>query len=200
MLALLVAGALLPMCGAGTYNDVLNLGDAAPAWRDLPGVDDRKHSLADLQAKEVVVLVFTCNSCPAAEDYEERINAFVTRNCVVSTSKVALVAINVNTVAEDRLPKMKERAQERGFKFPYLYDETQKIARLYGAMYTPEFFVFDRERKIVYMGAMDDRDNAALAKTNFVQQAVEAALRGQKPEVGETIGRGCRIRYNRVKN
>lgn len=200
LLALLLAVGLVLTCDAGTYNDVLSVGDPAPAWRDLPGVDGKKHSLADLQDRDAVVVVFMCNSCPAVQDYEDRLLAFARQYTTGSGRKVALVAINVNTVPEDRLPKMKERADERGYTFPYLYDESQKIARLYGATYTPEFFVLDRQRNIVYMGAMDDRDNPAQAKTNFVRAAVDAALRGQKAPTSETIGRGCRIRYNRVKN
>ena len=78
-------------------------------------------------------------------------------------SKAAFVAINVNTIEEDRLPKMSERAKEKGFPFLYLFDESQKIARDFGAMYTPEFFVIDKDRKIVYMGAMDEKAPPAAA-------------------------------------
>lgn len=72
--------------------------------------------------------------------------------------KVALVAINVNVIPEDRLPKMKERAEAKGFTFLYLFDETQKIGREFDANVTPEFFVFGKDRKLVYKGAMDDRN------------------------------------------
>src|SRR6476660_4487014 len=117
VLTLLLAGGLARTSDAGTYNDVLSVGDPAPAWRDLPGVDGKKHSLADLQDRDVVVVVFMCNSCPAAQDYEDRLLAFAKQYTAGPGSKVALVAINVNTVPEDRLPKMKERADERGFTF-----------------------------------------------------------------------------------
>ena len=123
--------------------------------RDLEGVDGKRHSLADLADKEVVVVVFTCNSCPVATDYEDRILAF-SKKFAGPSGKVGLVAINVNTIAEDRLPKMKERAEAKGFDFPYLYDETQQIGKAFGAAFTPEFFVLDRQREVVYMGGMDD--------------------------------------------
>src|SRR5215831_9637475 len=102
-LALLVLVLLAGAVPAGKFNEVLSPGDAAPAWSDLPGVDGKKHSLADLKDKDVVVVVFTCCSCPAAEDYEDRIIAFAKKH---AESKVALVAINVNTIPEDRLDKM----------------------------------------------------------------------------------------------
>ena len=183
---------------AGQYNEVLDIGDVAPAWKDLPGVDGKRHSLADLQDKPVVVVVFTCNSCPYAVDYEDRIVALAKRHAGPD-GKAAVVAINVNTIAEDRLPKMKERAEAKGFDFPYLYDETQQIAKAYGAIFTPEFFVLDKERRVVYMGAMDDDTNAAKVKVNYVAEAIDATLAGKKPATAETIGIGCRIRYERTR-
>lgn len=183
---------------AGEFNPVLSIGDEAPAWKDLPGVDGKRHSLADLKDEQVVVVVFTCNSCPYAVDYEDRLVAFAKRHGG-KDSRVALVAINVNKVEADSLPKMKERAAEKGFTFPYLYDESQKIARDYGATYTPEFFVLDAKRKIVYMGAMDDDADPAEAEVNYVERAVAAALAGQRPEVEETVAIGCRVRYERKR-
>ncbi len=193
---LLFAAMLLPpgFSRAGQYNSVLKVGDEAPAWVELPGVDDKKHSLADLKDKQVLVVVFTCNSCPVALDYEDRIIAFAKKHA----SKVAVVAINVNKrKAEDRLPGMKERAKEKGFEFPYLYDESQKIAKLYGAVYTPEFFVLDKDRKVAYMGAMDDKSPPAMPKEQFLEAAANAVLKGEKPATAETLARGCRVDYVR---
>jgi peroxiredoxin len=193
--ALLVSLVLVSPASPGEYNTKLNVGDAAPSWSDLPGVDGKKHALADLKDKDVVVVVFTCNSCPIAEEYEDRIIAFTKKH----QDMVAVVAINVNTIEEDRLPAMKTHAKERNFNFPYLYDESQKTARDYGANYTPEFFVLNKERKVVYMGAMDDKTDAKLAKVSYLEPAVEAALKGEKPAKGETLARGCKIRFARPK-
>lgn len=195
LLVLILSGGALP---AGKYNDVLSPGDAAPAWSDLPGVDGKKHSLADLKDKDVVVIVFTCCSCPAAEDYEDRIIAFA-KKYAVADAKVALVAISVNTGDEDDMEQMKERAKKKKFSFTYLHDESQKIGRAYGAEYTPEFFVLNKDRKVVYMGAMDDRDDAAKVTVKYVEEAVQAALKGEKPAVAEKVARGCRIPYARKK-
>jgi peroxiredoxin len=183
---------------AGEYNDVLSIGDKAPAWTNLPGTDGKRYSLTDFKDKPIVVVIFTCNSCPCAVDYEDRIMAF-TKEFGGPEGKVAVVAINVNKIPADRMDKMQERAKLKNFNYPYLYDETQQIARAYGATYTPEFFVLNQERKIAYMGAMDDRDKAADAKVNYLKAAVQAVLKGEKPAKTETLGRGCKIRYERKR-
>lgn len=180
--------------GAGEYNLVLSIGDAAPAWSGLPGVDGKMHALADLADKEVVVVVFTCNSCPAAQLYEDRIIALAKKHAG-RDGKAAVVAINVNTIEEDLLPAMQERAKQKKYPFPYLFDESQKIGKAYGASFTPEFFVLDKARKVVYMGALDDKLDPAEAKVNYVEAGIAAALAGKKAEQAETIARGCRVRY-----
>lgn len=180
---------------AGMYNEAHNIGDAVPAWKDLPGIDDKRHSLADLAKEKVVVVVFTCNSCPVATDYEDRIIALAKKY----EGRAAVVAINVNRVPEDRMDKMKQRAADKKFPFVYLYDETQQIAKDYGAAFTPEFFVLSPQRKIVYMGGMDDNSNPTQVGENYLDPAVDAALAGTKPKVTEAVPRGCRIRYVRER-
>jgi peroxiredoxin len=199
VVAVLVLGlAWVRPTAAGEFNRKLNVGDPAPVWAGLPGVDDKKYALADFKDKPVVVLVFTCNSCPIAQDYEDRIVAFAKKHAGPG-GRVALVAVNVNTIEEDRLPQMKARAKQKGYPFPYLYDETQTIAKDYGAEYTPEFFVLDKDRKVAYVGAMDDASNAAQAKVNYLESAVTAVLKGEKPSPAETLARGCRVRWERKR-
>ncbi|QDT57201.1 AhpC/TSA family protein [Caulifigura coniformis] len=199
---LMLAAVLLFLAGrpaaAGEYNDVLSIGDAAPAWMKLPGTDGREHSLSDLADKPVVVVVFTCASCPTAVDYEERINALAKAQGG-EKGQVAVVAISVNKVKEDLLPALTARAKEKGFAFTYVTDESQKIARDFGAVFTPEFYVLNRERRVVYMGAMDDATDASQVKRRYVEEAIAAALGGTKPEVSEVIARGCRVRYARER-
>lgn len=182
---------------AGEFNEILNIGDAAPVWKDLPGTDGKTHSLADYRDRDVLVVVFTCASCPTAVDYEARINALA--QSTKADGNVAVVAICVNRVKGDTLPDLTERAREQGFEFDYLHDETQKIARDFGAIFTPEFYVFDRDRKLVYMGALDDVSDAAKVQRRYVEEAIEATLKGKAPEVKETIARGCRVRYARER-
>ena len=194
--AMFAVVSMTPRIEAGEYNPVLNIGDKAPDWKELPGVDGKKHSLSEFKKKDVVVLAFICNSCPYAVDYETRLIAFAKKHSS-KDSRVSLVAVNVNKVDEDLLPKMKEKAETKGFKFPYLFDETQQIAKDYGAGFTPEFFVLNKDRKVVYMGAMDDSPNADKVKRRHVEQAVAAALAGKLPEVKETVPIGCRVERTR---
>ena len=103
----------------------------------------------------------------------------MTKGGSASIPKVAVVAINVNTVKGDQLPDMKQRAEKRKFPFPYLYDPSQEVAKQYGANFTPEFFVLDKARKVVYMGAMDDKSPPAEAKAKHLEDGLKAALAGK---------------------
>ena len=176
----------------------LKIGDVAPSWSDLPGTDDEKHSLADLQEKRVIVVCFTCNSCPYSVDYEDRMIEFHKK---YSDRKegVALIAINSNHKPAEQLDRMKERARSKEFPFPYLMDETQKVAASYGANFTPEFFVLSEDRRIVYIGAMDDKTEADKVEQRYVDLAVEAALKNELPAITTNPARGCSIPYKRKK-
>lgn len=176
----------------------LKIGDEAPSWVDLIGTDDEKHSLADLKDKQVVVVCFTCNSCPYAVDYEDRIIEFH-KKYAERKEGVSLIAINANLKPAERLDKMKERAKAKEFPFPYLMDETQKVAASYGANFTPEFFVLNKDRRIVYMGALDDQTQADKVEQRFVELAVEAALKNELPATTTNPARGCSIPYKRAK-
>jgi peroxiredoxin len=182
---------------AGKFNKKLNVGDAAPVWTNLPGVDGKKHSLADLKDKELVVVVVTCNQCPVAQSYQDRIKEFAKKYAGSADSKVAVVAINVNRGEEESFPEMVKYAKEHSFNFPYLHDETQEIGRKLGATVTPEFFVLDRGRKIVYMGGMDDDVRAAKVSETYLAPAVDALLKGEKPAMTETAATGCSIQYQK---
>ena len=152
---LAVAAAIILAAG-GCYaaESKLKIGDAAPGWSGIVGTDDQKHALADYKEAKLLVLVFTCNHCPVAQAYQDRLIA-VQKD--FQPKGVQVVAVNVNNIEADRLEAMKKRAKEKGFNFPYLYDATQKIGRDYGAAVTPHVFLLDKDRKIAYMGAVDDR-------------------------------------------
>ena len=194
--AFLLLIAVAVSTNGGRYNKVLDIGDQAPEWNDLPGTDDTKHSLADLSDQKAIVVVFTCNTCPYAMDAEDRVIALHEK---YSRHGVALVAISVNKVEEDQMPAMKERAQEKAYKFPYLYDETQQIARDFGVKYTPEFYVLDQQRRIAYMGSIDDSPMGGEVKQRYLEQVLDALLAETKPEVTETAPVGCSIRYERIR-
>lgn len=175
-------------------NDRPKVGEAKPTWKDLPGVDDKNHSLEDLKAKDAVVVAVTCNHCPIATEYIDRMKDFVAKHCSPE-GKVALVAIVVSHEETDRLPRMKEVAKDKGFSFSYLYDESQKVGKALGATHTPQFFVLRKDRTLVYRGAWDNSVNPARVKTRYVEDAVKAVLDGKTPSVTETKAKGCRITY-----
>jgi peroxiredoxin len=175
----------------------LKIGDPAPAYTDLKGVDGQKHSLSDLKDKDVVVLVIACNHCPVVQAYLDRIKKFAKEHAGPA-SKVALVAISVNDVEQDPADSFEEMvklAKEAELPFAYLYDPSQQIAKDLGASRTPEFFVFDKDRKLVYHGALDDSMRESKVKVNYLEPAVKAALKGEKVETPQTKPDGCPILF-----
>ena len=193
---MLAAICRLPSVSGGEYNPVLDIGDKAPAWKALPGIDGKKHSLKDLEKKDIVVLVFTCNSCPYAVDYEDRLVAFAKQHAG-KDSRVALVAVNVNKVDEDLPPKMKERAKSKGFTFPYLFDQDQHVAKAYRAACTPDFFLFDAERKLAYRGQYDSarpRNDDAVTGADL-RAATDAVLSGNPVPEEQKASIGCNIKW-----
>jgi peroxiredoxin len=194
LLQVLFAGAV----NAGEYNEVLSIGDRAPSWSALPGTDGRPHALEDWQDRAVLVVVFTCVSCPTAVDYESRLNVLAER-AAAKDSRLGLAVLCVNRVPEDQLPALTERVQQQSLKFTYLYDESQQTAKDYGAIFTPECFVLDRDRRVIYMGALDDSTDVANVQVSYVNDAIAAGLQGARPKTTETIARGCRVRYARER-
>jgi peroxiredoxin len=171
---------------------VFKVGDPAPTFTDLIGVDDKKHSLDEFKDAKAVAVVFTCNKCPVAVLYEDRLNEYQKD---YADKGVQVVAINVNNAEADKLPAMKLRAEEKGFAFPYLYDETQKSAREYGATVTPHVFLLDAERKLVFVGPVDDNPEGTEIKQNFLRDATDAVLEGKPVETAEAPPAGCGIQY-----
>ncbi len=173
----------------------LKIGDKTIPFA-LPGVDGQEHALADYIDQEVVVVFFSCNHCPYVRAWEDRI---VQLQADYAAKGVQLIAISSNDVEKypaDSFSKMKERAQEKGFNFPYLYDETQEVARYYDAERTPEFFVFDSARVLRYHGKMDDNYEDPTAITQqYLRDALDAVLAGKDPEVPQTPPVGCTIKW-----
>lgn len=189
---LVVVGLAVAACTQAQDIRGVKVGDPAPDWSGIIGVDGKKHSLSDYKDAKVIVLVCTCNHCPVAVAYEDRLIQFQKD---YKDKGVQLIAFNVNNIPEDRLDKMIERAQQKGFNFPYIYDPTQKMARDYGALVTPHFFVLDQERRVRYIGAMDDNNNPAKVTRNYLREVVDALLEGKEPPITETKARGCTVKY-----
>jgi len=182
----------------------LAIGAKAPNF-DLPGVDGKRYRLADFEASPVLVVIFTCNHCPTAQAYEDRIMKLTAD---YKSKGVAVVCISPNddkalrldelgfTDVSDSLEDMKIRAADRKFNFPYLYDgETQKVALAYGCLATPHVFVFDRNRNLRYQGRFDDAEVGPV-KSHETIDAVEAILAGRQVSVAVTRVRGCSTKWS----
>lgn len=168
----------------------LRLGDPAPAF-DLPGIDGGRHALSDYEVKPVAV-VFSCCHCPYVVAWEDRLNA-AARDY---GDRAGFVAVNSNAgYLGDSLEDMARRSEEKGFVFPFLYDETQQVAEAYGAARTPEVFVFDAGHRLVYHGAPDSSHTDPDGAEPYLGPALEAAVAGAEPEVRETPPVGCTIKW-----
>ena len=172
----------------------LALGTEAPQF-DLPGVDGRDHSLDDYAEADVLVLIQSCNHCPYVQAWKSRM---VELQRDFGGQGVRIVAVNSNDAdshPEDSFDEMRARAQREGFNFDYLYDEPQAIARELGSERTPEVFVFDRDRRLRYHGAIDDSRDETAVSERYLREALEALLAGREPPVTDTPAVGCTVKW-----
>ncbi|MBI2973735.1 MAG: thioredoxin family protein, partial [Armatimonadetes bacterium] len=162
----------------------------------LMGTDGRTHTSDEYRQAKVFGMIFTCNHCPYARAWEHRL---IEAQRAYAGSGVQFVLINSNDPAkypDDGFEQMQRRAKEKAYPFPYLFDETQEIARAYGATRTPEIFLFDADRVLRYHGAPDDNYEDPTAVTrHHLREAVGALLAGRRPEITETRPVGCTIKW-----
>lgn len=171
----------------------LAVGDIAPGFA-LPAVGGATATL-DGDDRTATVVVFSCNHCPYVMAWEGRLNE-IARD--FASRGVATVAINANDAARypaDSFEAMVERAADRGFVFAYARDESQEVARAYGAERTPEVFVVDGERRVTYHGAIDDSREPTGVSETYLRDALEAVLEGRAPAIAETAPVGCTIKW-----
>lgn len=173
----------------------MRTGDRAPAFDGLLGVDGKAHGISDFEGG-ILVVIFSCNHCPTVVACEDRM---IQIQSDYGEKGVSLVAINPNDKAKypsDDYDHMITRAREKGFNFAYLRDESQEVARAYGAERTPEVFVFDADRVLRYHGRIDDSPNDPDAvTTNDLRNALDALLEGRAVPVAETNPVGCTIKW-----
>ena len=176
--------------------DTLKIGSKAPDF-NLPAVDSKTYSLNSFDEKKALIIVFSCNHCPYVQAYEERIKQ-IQKDYVKDLQVVAINANEDLNYPEDSFEEMKKRSAERQFNFPYLRDETQQIAKAYGATHTPEIFLFDKERKLVFYGKIDDNwQDEKDVRAKYLRNAIEELLAGKTISVPETFTIGCTIKWKR---
>lgn len=183
----------------------LNIGDRAPDF-SLPDVSGKYYSLSDFKRSKVLVVVFSCNHCPTAQAYEERIISFTEEYrekgvevlMISSTSTYGLLPEECGySDLDDTYESMQIRARDMGFNFPYLYDgDDQKVSIQYGPMATPHAFVFNKERKLEYVGRIDASEKPGSANAEDLREAVDAVLSGESPENPVNKAFGCSIKWS----
>lgn len=176
----------------------ISIGSKLPHF-DLPATDGKNYSEKNFEGKKILAIIFTCNHCPYAQAYQERIKALQTK---FGAKGLQVIAVNSNDAVnypDDGFPQMVVRAKEKKFNFPYLRDENQEIARAFGAQVTPDCFLFGKNRKLVYRGRVDDNwqdEKAVTAKD--LENAIESALRGEKVKISEASAIGCSIKWKMI--
>ncbi|MHC4085881.1 MAG: redoxin family protein [Planctomycetota bacterium] len=187
----------------------LEIGATAPDF-NLPGVDGKNYKLASFNKADILVVIFTCNHCPTAQAYEERMKKLTAD---YKNKGVAVIAISPNdpkavrldelgySDVSDSFEEMKFRAKDKKFNFPYLYDgDIQKVSRAYGPVTTPHVFIFDKERKLRYVGRIDDSEKPKRVKSRDTRNAIDALLAGKEVPVKKTRTFGCSIKWSNKRD
>ncbi|WP_053975812.1 thioredoxin family protein [Mangrovimonas xylaniphaga] len=174
-----------------------SVGDMATDFK-LENIDGRMISLSDYSNAKGFIVVFTCNTCPYAVAYEDRINDLNKKYAQKGYPVIAIMPNNTDIKPGDNLEAMKVRAQEKGFTFPYLIDKNQEIFPQYGATKTPHVYVLQKTNKgnqVKYIGAIDDNyQDASAVNTKYVENAVDALLQGKDIKEPHTKAIGCSIK------
>lgn len=175
---------------------ILNKDSSAPDF-NLPGVDGKNYSLAEFIGKKALLVIFMCNHCPYVVP---KMDYFVELQNKYGDKGLQIVGINANDAQnypEDSFEKMKEYAGEYGFNFPYLYDESQEVAKAYGAECTPDPFLFDFEMKLKYHGRFDEVHGKkhSEGKTSEMEDAIRQVLAGEEVSVESVPSMGCNIKW-----
>jgi peroxiredoxin len=179
-----------------TASKMISLGTSAPDF-SLPDTEGNIVSLSDFEQAPALLVVFMCNHCPFVKHI---LKDFVELAKEYQQKGVAVVAISSNDVddfPEDNPEMMAQKAKEAGFSFPYLYDQTQEVAKAYRAACTPDFFLYNKERKLVYRGQMDDSrpgNNVPITGSDL-KAALEAVLKGKKAPAKQRPSMGCNIKW-----
>lgn len=191
----MVLAAVLAMSVLASSEE-LAIGASGPEF-SLLGTDGKTYSLADYKGKKGVAVIFTCNACPYAKAFEDRIIKLAN---TYQPKGIVFVAINPNDpgqVPKDSYEDMIKRAKEKAFVFPYVYDSTSAVAAAYGAKVTPHIFLLDGNFKLVYRGRIEDETEAKKSKSFDLKNALNALLAGKKITTAETRAFGCGIKWRK---
>ena len=170
-------------------------GTACPAF-DLPAVDGRRYGRDDFASAPVLVVMFICNHCPYVKAVEDRLIDLNRAYAPRGVQFVGICSNDAETHPDDSFESLAERWRSKGYGFPYLHDESQEVARAFGAVCTPDLFVFDRDRQLAYRGRIDDswKDPAKVTRRELAE-ALDALLAGRAPAADQRPSLGCSIKW-----
>jgi peroxiredoxin len=172
----------------------LQIGQVAPNFK-LPATNGQTYQLSDF-TEDVLVVFFTCNHCPYVIGSDEVTRKTVEKYAPKGVRFVGINSNSKNTYEEDSFPNMVNRMQEHNFPWLYLYDETQEVAKAYGALRTPHFYIFDKNRKLIYTGrAVDNPRDASKITVNNLEIALDEHLSGKKLSANVTNPIGCNVKW-----
>ena len=173
----------------------LQIGEKSPDFK-LPATDGKTYSLDDFKTARVLVVFFTCNHCPFVIGSDEVTRATAERYRDKGVAFIGINSNSENTYREDDFPHMVKRMEQYTFPWVYAHDKSQEVARAYGALRTPHFFVFNEERRLVYTGrGIDNPRDAAKITTNDLERALEEVLAGKPVSVPMTNPIGCNVKW-----
>ena len=191
----MVFSAVLGMSAMASAEE-LAIGATGPSF-SLLGTDGKTYSLADYKGKKGVAVIFTCNHCPYAKAFEDRIVKLANNYQAKGIAFVAICSNDPSEYPDDSYDNMIRRAKEKKFSFPYLYDSTSETGLAYGARVTPHVFLLDGNFKLVYRGRVEDDTDAKKSKSFDFKNALDALLAGKKITVAETKAFGCGIKWRK---
>lgn len=174
------------------FNKKLRINDRAPDFTDLAAADGRRYSLGDFSEAAILVIVFMSRKCPVSREYRTR---FTELCAEFEPHGLEMIAISVATGANEQLDKVREELKVHPRPYPWLHDPTQNVGRDFGAYVTPQVFVLDARRRVVYMGAFDDHHDRREVVKHYVLDAVDAIIRNREVLVPESLPKGCEIEY-----
>lgn len=195
---LIAISAIMVLSAFTTVSNGYKVGDIATDF-NLKNIDGTMVSLSDYKDAKGFIIIFTCNTCPYAVAYEDRIIALNNKYSAKGYPVIAIMPNNPAIQPGDSMEAMTQRAQKKGFTFPYVIDEGQKIYPQYGATKTPQVYVLQKTSKgneVKYIGAIDDNyQDAEAVKTKYVEHAVDALIAGQPIKETQTRAIGCSIKF-----
>lgn len=190
LLSLLATGLFL---GYTNAQEGYSIGDVATDF-SLKGTDGEMHSLSEIEDAKGYIVIFTCNHCPFSVAYEDRIIALQEKYGKEGYNVIAINPNNPELYESDSFENMIVRADEKNFNFLYLFDDGQKIYPQYGATKTPHVYLLDADKKVQYIGAIDDSTEEKKVKEKYLENAIQALKKGKTPKVTETKAIGCGIK------